>query len=70
MLQRQIVIKELGNQIDAKDPLYTKYVITGFQFIAWMIVFVDVTIYRTISLPESYENNHCITTTKPLWSCA
>ena len=33
MLQRQIVIKELGNQIDTKDPLYTKYAITGFQSI-------------------------------------
>jgi hypothetical protein len=49
MLQRQIV-KELGNQIDAKDPLYTKYVITGFQFIVWIPISVNVAIYRTVSI--------------------
>ena len=65
MLQRQIV-KELGNQIDAKDPLYTKYVITDFHFIAWMIIFVDVTIYRNAEVQRRYENNRCITTTKLL----
>lgn len=35
MLQRPIV-KELGNEMDTTDPLYTKYAITGFHFIAWM----------------------------------
>jgi hypothetical protein len=43
MLQRRNV-KDLGNQIDTKDPLYTKYAIIGFHFIAWMIIFVNVTI--------------------------
>ncbi len=49
MLQRQIV-KELGNQIDTKDPLYTKYAITGFQSIVWILISVNVTIYRTVSI--------------------
>ena len=31
MLQRRIV-KDLGNQIDTKNPLYTKYAIIGFSF--------------------------------------
>jgi hypothetical protein len=43
MLQRRIV-KELGNETDTTDALYTKYAITGFHFIAWMVIFVNVTI--------------------------
>ncbi len=43
MLQR-LIVKELGNQIYTKDPLYTKYAITGFHFIAWMVIFVNITI--------------------------
>ena len=35
--QRQIVVKGLGKQIDTKDPAYTKYAGTSFQFIAWML---------------------------------
>jgi hypothetical protein len=66
MLQRQIVIKELGNQIDTKDPLYTKYAITGFQSIVWIPIFVDVTIYRNAEVLQRDENNRCITTTKLL----
>jgi hypothetical protein len=69
MLQRQI-IKAVGNQIDIEYPAYIKYAGTSFHFLDCMLISVNVTIYRTISLPESYENNHCITTTKPLWSCA
>ena len=61
MLQRQIV-KGLGKQIE--DALYMKYAIISFHSMAWMIIFVNVTIYRTISLPESYEINHYIITTK------
>ena len=48
--QRQIVVKALGNQIDTKDPLYTKYAITGFQSIVWIPISVNVTIYRTVSI--------------------
>jgi hypothetical protein len=69
MLQSQIVVKELGNQIDTKDPLYIKYAITGFHFIAWMIIFVNVTIYRNAAILQRHENNHCITRTKLLRRC-
>jgi hypothetical protein len=35
MLQRrQIVIKALGKQIDIEYPIYTKYAITSFDYIA------------------------------------
>jgi len=69
MLQRQI-IKELGNQIDAKDPLYIKYAITGFHFIAWTLISVNVTIYRTVPIQRCQGSSRCIlmTTTK-LRSC-
>ena len=66
MLQRQIVVKGLGKQMDTEDPLYTKYAITGFHFIAWMMIFVNVTIYRNAAVQQIYENNHRITTTKLL----
>ena len=67
--QRQIVNKALGNQIDTKDPLYTKYAITGFQSIVWMLIFDIVTIKRNAAVLQRYENNHCITTTKLLRRC-
>ena len=51
MLQRrQIVVKGLGNQIDTKDALYTKYAITGFQSLVWIPISVNVTIYQTVSI--------------------
>jgi hypothetical protein len=62
--QRQIVVKGLGKQIDIKDPAYAKYAGKSFQFIAWMLRFDIVTIYRTIALPDSYEISHHIMTTK------
>jgi hypothetical protein len=67
-MQRQIV-KGLGNQIDIEDPAYTKYAGTSFQTIVWILIFDIVTIYRTIALPESYENNHCIIAAKLLRRC-
>ena len=68
MLKRQIV-KALGKSIDdTENPLLTKYVIKGLISITWIIISVNVTIYRTIALPETYENSHYIITTK-LWSC-
>jgi hypothetical protein len=69
MLQRQIVIKELGNQIDTKDPLYTKYAGTSFQSIVWTLIFDIVTIKRNAAVLQRYENNHCITTTILLRRC-
>ena len=70
MLQRQLVIKALGTRIGIEDFVCIKYAGTSFHFLDCMLISVNVTIYRTISLPESYENNHCITTTKPIWSCS
>jgi hypothetical protein len=64
MLQRQIVIQALGKQIDIEDPAYRKYAITDFHSIVWMFIAVIVTIYRTVTLSESYENSHYIITTK------
>jgi len=66
MLQRQIVVKALDKHVNILDPAFTKYVITDFHSVVWMFIAVIVTIYRTIALPERYEINHCITTTKPL----
>ena len=63
ILQTQIV-KALGKQIDTEDPVYTKYAITYFPFITWMFISVNVTIYRTIVQPESYENSYFVTTAK------
>ncbi len=69
MLQRQIVIKALGQQIDIEDPAYTKYAGTSFQSIVWMLIFDIVTIKRNTAVLQRYENNHCITTTKLLKRC-
>jgi hypothetical protein len=68
MIQRQIVVKGLGKQIDIEDPAYTKYAGTSFQSIVWMMIFDIVTIKRNAAVLR-YENNHCITTTKLLRSC-
>ena len=48
--QRQIVVKGLGNQIDTKDALYTKYAITRIHSLTWILISVNVTIYRTVSI--------------------
>ena len=69
ILQRRQILKDLGSLIDIEDLAYRKYAITDFHSIVWMLIAVIVTIYRTIALPESYENNHCITTSKLLRSC-
>jgi hypothetical protein len=70
MLQRQIVVNSLGRQIGTDDLACMKYAGTSFQSIAWMLIYVNVTIYRTIALPESYENSHYIMlTTKLLRRC-
>jgi hypothetical protein len=70
MLQRQIVAKGLGKQIDIEYPAYRKYDAgTTFQSIVWMLTFDIVTIKRNDAAQQIYENNHCITTTKLLRSC-
>ena len=70
MLQRQIVAKGLGKQIDIEYPAYTKYdASTSFQSIVWMLIFDIVTIKRNAALLQRYENNYCITTTKLLMRC-
>ena len=56
MLQIQLV-NALGKQIDIKDPAYTKYAGTSFQFITWMLIFDTVTIKRNCAVLERYENN-------------
>jgi hypothetical protein len=60
----------LGKQIDIEDPAYTKYASASFQSMSWMLIFVNVTINRNAAVLQGYENNHCITTTKLLRSCA
>ena len=64
MLQRQIVIKALGKQIDIEDPAYTKYASTSFQSIVCILILDIVTINRNAGIPQRYENNHCIIATK------
>ena len=68
MLQRQIVVKALGKEIDIEDVLWIKYAITSFHSIG-LLISVNVTIYRTIAFQESYENNHCVMLTTRLRSC-
>jgi hypothetical protein len=62
LLQRQIV-STVDNQLD-KDPVGTEYVTTSFHFIAWIFISVNVTIYRTNTLPQGFQNSHFITTAK------
>jgi hypothetical protein len=67
MLQRQI-LKNLGNQIDIQYPICAKYTITSFHSIDWLLISVNVTIYRT-AFAKWYQssNSHRIMmiTTKP-----
>jgi hypothetical protein len=68
MIQRRIVVKGLGKQIDIEDPAYRKYTIAISM--AWMLISVNVTIYRTVPIQRYQGSSHCImmTTTK-LRSC-
>ncbi len=68
MLQRQIVIKARGTRIGIEDLVCIKYAGTSFHFLDCMLISVNVTIYRTITLSESYEISRYIVTTK-LKSC-
>ena len=69
MIQRQIVVKGLGKQIDIEDLVHIKYAGTSFQSIVWMLIFDIVTVNRNAAIPQRYENNHCITITNLLRSC-
>ena len=46
MLQGPIVIK-VFTQIGIEEPAYTKYAITDFHLVLWILISVNVTIYRT-----------------------
>ena len=59
ILQRQ-VIKAVGHQIDVEYTAYTKYALTSFHSIAWILISVNVTIYRTVPMPTYQNGNHCI----------
>ena len=48
MLQRQIVVKFLGKQIEY--PVGAKDVITSIHSLTWIFIFVNVTTHRTVSL--------------------
>ena len=64
MLQRQIVVKAFGNQIDIEDPVYRKYAIVDFHLIVWMFIAVSVTIYRNAAvLSQRYQGSHSILVT-------
>ena len=66
--RRHIVVKALGKQIDVVDPRCVKYVFISFHHLDWLLISVNVTIYRNV-LPKRYQSNiHFITTSK-LWSC-
>jgi hypothetical protein len=68
MQQLRQIVKISGKQMDIEDLIGSKHPAVSFHSIAWMIISVNVTIYRTMALPESYEINHYIITTK-LRSC-
>ena len=68
--QRQIDVKALGKQIDIEDPEFTKYIIVSFLSMAWMLISVNVTIYRTVPIQRCQGSSHCIMmTTAKLRSC-
>jgi hypothetical protein len=69
MLERQIVVKGLGKQIDTEYPAYTKYVGPSFQSIVWMLIFDLVTITRNAAVKPRYENNHYLIKIKLLRRC-
>jgi hypothetical protein len=50
MLQQIQIVKVLDNQVDIEDPRYVKDVFMSFHHLDWLLISVNVTIYRTISL--------------------
>ena len=67
-MQRQNV-KGLVNQIDIENLERIKYADTSFHSISWILISIVVTINRNVIVLHTYENNHCITTTKLLGRC-
>jgi hypothetical protein len=68
MLQRQIVVKAFGT-LDIENLERIKYAGTSFHSISWILISIIVTINRNVIVLQTYENNHCITTTKLLRRC-
>ena len=67
MLQRrQIVVKALVKQIDIEYPVCIKYTSTSFHSISWMLISVNVTIYRTAPPRTCQSISHCILLTTEL----
>ena len=70
MLQRRQIVKSLGNDIDIEDPVYAKDATTSFLSIAWMLISVNVTIYRTVPIQRCQGSSHRIMMIKTkLGSC-
>ena len=69
MIQRQIVVKALGNQTGIEDLVCSKHAVGSFHFIVWMLISSNiVTINRNAALPESYESSNCIMMTAKIRS--
>jgi hypothetical protein len=60
MLQQRQIVKPVDNQINTGDPIYTKYPIIYFHFIAWTLISINVTTYRTNTAAKSYQSSHWI----------
>jgi len=70
ILQRRQIINAFVWQVDTEYLRRIKYAIIGFHSIVWVFISVNVTIYRTIALSESYKNSHYIMMTTKLRSCS
>jgi hypothetical protein len=64
MLQLRQIVKSRGKDIE--DPVCVKYAIASFHSIAWIIISVNVTIYRTVPIQRYQSTNHCILLTSNL----
>jgi hypothetical protein len=56
LLQGRQIIKAVDNHIDIKDLMGSKYSAVRFHSKAWMLISVNVTIYRTV-LPQRYQSS-------------
>jgi hypothetical protein len=63
-MQRQIVVKAFGTQLDIEDLVRIKYASTSFHSIAWIFIFVNVTIYKTVLIQMYQDNSNHIIITK------
>jgi hypothetical protein len=60
MPQRRQIVKSLDNQIDVEDVGRRKYAITSFHHLNRLLISVNVTTHRTVSLQRYQGNSHCI----------